>query len=186
MPKKKSKKVKKNGKGVGGKADVHAHEEGKRNKSLLGHNAIFTPEVIDDIHIKSQLGRYRMRGMALMKKIPTFDDLVFADHANVVGGLQATLTLGRNTEISVVSMKNKDKEFGGLYGNASKGTYEVAVFRNNQMLPLSAFDDVLGWQTKNDISELMANFQGKSKDVDEFTCQLHNKAEELRQELLAD
>ena len=35
MPKKKSKKVKKNGKGVGGKADVHAHEEGKRNKSLL-------------------------------------------------------------------------------------------------------------------------------------------------------
>ena len=61
----------------GGKADVHAHEEGKRNKSLLGHNAIFTPEVIDDIHIKAQLGRYRMRGMALMKKIPTFDDLVF-------------------------------------------------------------------------------------------------------------
>ena len=54
MPKKKSKK--KNGNGnVGGKADVHAHEEGKRNKSLLGHNAIFTPEVIDDIHIKAQL-----------------------------------------------------------------------------------------------------------------------------------
>ena len=49
----------------------------KRNKSLLGYNSIFTPEVIDDIHIKAQLGRYRMRGMALMKKIPTFDDLVF-------------------------------------------------------------------------------------------------------------
>ena len=40
----------------------------KEIKALLGHNAIFTPEVIDDIHIKSQLGRYRMRGMALMKK----------------------------------------------------------------------------------------------------------------------
>ena len=76
MPKKKTKKKKSNG-SVGGKADVHAHEDGKRNKRLLGHNAIFTPEVIDDIHIKSQLGRYRMRGMALMKKIPTFDDLVF-------------------------------------------------------------------------------------------------------------
>ena len=48
-----------------------------KNKSLLGQNVIFTPEVIDDIHIKAQLGRYRMRGMALMKKIPTFDDLVF-------------------------------------------------------------------------------------------------------------
>jgi hypothetical protein len=51
MPKKKTKKKKSNG-SVGGKADVHAHEDGKRNKSLLGHNAIFTPEVIDDIHIK--------------------------------------------------------------------------------------------------------------------------------------
>jgi len=75
MAKKKSKK-KANGK-VGGKADVHINEDGGKNKSLLGQNVIFTPEVIDDIHIKAQLGRYRMRGMALMKKIPTFDDLVF-------------------------------------------------------------------------------------------------------------
>ena len=63
-----------------GKANGHANgksEFAKRNKSLLGYNSIFTPEVIDDFHIKAQLGRYRMRGMALMKKIPTFDDLVF-------------------------------------------------------------------------------------------------------------
>ena len=63
-----------------GKANGHSNGKSdfaKRNKSLLGYNAIFTPEVIDDIHIKAQLGRYRMRGMALMKKIPTFDDLVF-------------------------------------------------------------------------------------------------------------
>ena len=62
------------------KANGHSNgksEFAKRNKSLLGYNSIFTPEVIDDIHIKAQLGRYRMRGMALMKKIPTFDDLVF-------------------------------------------------------------------------------------------------------------
>jgi len=75
MAKKKPKK-KVNGK-VGGKADVHINEDDSKNKSLLGQNAIFTPEVIDDIHIKAQLGRYRMRGMALMKKFPTFDDLVF-------------------------------------------------------------------------------------------------------------
>ena len=63
-----------------GKTNGHTNGKGefaKRNKSLLGYNSIFTPEVIDDIHIKAQLGRYRMRGMALMKKIPTFDDLVF-------------------------------------------------------------------------------------------------------------
>ena len=48
-----------------------------RNKSLLGHSRIFTPEVIDDIHIKSELGRYRMRGFSLFKKIPHWDDLTF-------------------------------------------------------------------------------------------------------------
>ena len=37
------------------------HDGEERNKSLLGKNVIFTPEVIDDIHIKAQLGRYRMR-----------------------------------------------------------------------------------------------------------------------------
>ena len=35
MPKKKTKKEAKSNGSVGGKADVHAHEEGKRNKSLL-------------------------------------------------------------------------------------------------------------------------------------------------------
>ncbi|GIS78309.1 MAG: hypothetical protein CM1200mP13_16680 [Candidatus Pelagibacterales bacterium] len=37
-------------------------------KASWDTNAFFTPDVIDDIHIKSQLGRYRMRGMALIKK----------------------------------------------------------------------------------------------------------------------
>ena len=35
------------------------------------------PTVIDDIHIKAELGRYRMRGFSLFKKIPTWDDLTF-------------------------------------------------------------------------------------------------------------
>ena len=48
-----------------------------RNRSLLGHSQIFTPEVIDDIHIKAELGRYRMRGFSLFKKIPHWDDLTF-------------------------------------------------------------------------------------------------------------
>ena len=48
-----------------------------RNRHILGHSNIFTPEVIDDIHIKAELGRYRMRGFSLFKNIPTFDDLTF-------------------------------------------------------------------------------------------------------------
>ena len=49
---------KKNG---NGKSNGHSNGNGvaSRNKSLLGHNAIFTPEVMDDIHIKAELGRYR-------------------------------------------------------------------------------------------------------------------------------
>jgi hypothetical protein len=48
-----------------------------RDTSRLGQSRIFTPEVIDDIHIKSELGRYRMRGFSLFKKIPHWDDLTF-------------------------------------------------------------------------------------------------------------
>lgn len=48
-----------------------------RNTDVLGTNFLFNPSVVDDIHVKSQLGRYRMRGMAIMKPIPTWDDLTF-------------------------------------------------------------------------------------------------------------
>lgn len=48
-----------------------------RRQDILGKNVTFTPEVIDDIHIKSELGRYRMRGMGIFKPIPSFDDLTF-------------------------------------------------------------------------------------------------------------
>ena len=48
-----------------------------RNREILGENFMFPPRVIDDIHIKAELGRYRMRGMALFKTIPTWDDLTF-------------------------------------------------------------------------------------------------------------
>jgi len=49
----------------------------KRDTNRLGSSFMFPPEVIDDIHIKSELGRYRMRGFSLFKKIPSWDDLTF-------------------------------------------------------------------------------------------------------------
>ena len=48
-----------------------------RDVSRLGDSFVFPPRVIDDIHIKSELGRYRMRGFSLFKKIPHWDDLTF-------------------------------------------------------------------------------------------------------------
>ena len=48
-----------------------------RDVNRLGESFVFPPRVVDDIHIKSELGRYRMRGFSLFKKIPHWDDLTF-------------------------------------------------------------------------------------------------------------
>ena len=37
-------------------------------KYILGRSQIFTPEVINDIHVKSELGRYRIAGFRCSRK----------------------------------------------------------------------------------------------------------------------
>src|SRR5680860_1147739 len=64
-----AKKKKRNGNG--------AKEPAEASRFILGHSQIFTPNVMNDIHVKSELGRYRMRGFSLFKKIPHWDDLTF-------------------------------------------------------------------------------------------------------------
>ena len=54
-----------------------ADENAPSQKTILGRSKIFTPEVIDDIHMKAELGRYRMRGFSMFKKIPHWDELIF-------------------------------------------------------------------------------------------------------------
>ena len=116
----------------------------------------------------------------------TFSDLVFNDHANNPDGVQAILNLGNDLSISVVSMKNSTTQYGGLYGDASNGTYEVAVFHNDSMLPLSPFDDVLGWQTEDDLNELMASLQGRQADIAGAIAQMHLDRIDARKELGLD
>jgi len=116
-----------------------------------------------------------------MNNQKTFNDLVFNPHANVPNGIQVKLNLGNDIEISVVSMRERDGEYGGLYGDASEGTYEVAVFRNNDMLPLGAFDDVIGWQTEDEITELMSQLQGDG--VNDFIANLYITRDESREGL---
>ena len=116
----------------------------------------------------------------------TFADLEFNAHANVTNGVQAKLDLGNGLEISAVSMKKKEGEYGGLYGDVSEGTYEVAVFQDNSMLPLSPFDDVLGWRTEAEVTELMGNLQGKPEDIHSFIEQMHEHKKDTREELELD
>jgi glutamate synthase domain-containing protein 2 len=50
---------------------------GPDKREVLGRSKIFTPEVINDIHVKAELGRYRMRGFSMFKEIPHWDQLMF-------------------------------------------------------------------------------------------------------------
>ena len=111
-----------------------------------------------------------------------FNDLVFNAHANVKNGIQAKLDLGNDTTISVVSMRKKESEYGGLYGDASEGTYEVAVFHHGNMVPLSAYDDVIGWQTEGNIDGLMHSLQ---EDAEGFIAELYVCRDESNDKLMA-
>jgi hypothetical protein len=117
------------------------------------------------------------------QKTKTFSDLEFKDHAHNANGIQARLDLGNGFEVSVVSMKNKEEQFGGLYGNASKGTYEVAMFHNDKMLPLAKFDDVLGWQDEVAVTRLMGEAQ---KNGVAWVDLLHELRNDYTQSLLSD
>ena len=116
-----------------------------------------------------------------MNNRKTFSDLDFNDHANVQDGVQAKLELSNDIEVSVVSMKGDHEGYGGLYGNVSEGTYEVAVFRHGDMLPLNATDDVRGWQTEDELNVLLNGLQGD--DFDSFVAELFNARNEWKKEL---
>ena len=47
--------------------------------STLRPSQIYRPEVMEDIHIKAELGRYRFRGFGTLRPrpLPSFDDLTF-------------------------------------------------------------------------------------------------------------
>ena len=44
---------------------------------VSGSSQIWSPHIIDDIHSKAQLGRYRIRGFSSFQKVTHFDDLTF-------------------------------------------------------------------------------------------------------------
>ena len=47
------------------------------DRSVVKHSATFSPEVIEDIQVKAELGHYRIRGWGTIKRVPNFDDLTF-------------------------------------------------------------------------------------------------------------
>ena len=85
----------------------------------------------------------------------TFDDLEFGPHPTGLGGKIAQMDLGNGYKISVVGGGR------GLYGDGET-TFEVAMFnRMGEMITLGENDQVLGWQTIDEINEIIKKFDGQ-------------------------
>ena len=72
----------------------------------------------------------------------TFDNIKFERHSVIPGAIMGRLVLPNGISLSVVGGVD-----AGLYGNGVN-TFEVLV---------STHDDVIGYQTREDINELISN-----------------------------
>lgn len=84
-----------------------------------------------------------------------FNKLEFGAHPVGLGGIIAQMKLDNGYTISVVGGRK------GLYGDGIE-TFEVAIFdRMNEMIMLSENDQVLGWQTKQEVDDLIEKFNNQ-------------------------
>ena len=73
---------------------------------------------------------------------------------------------------------NKDPSAGhGLYND--EGTYEIAVFENGEFARISPCDDVLGWQSPEEIDTLIEEIVSTPDKFKERTTQNRKEHDEL-------
>ena len=143
--------------------------------------------MINDYKIPNSVSKFQakipVRGW---EGIKTFDHLEFKQHPSFADGkaIQARLKFGSRDQFEISVVQNIG-DGTGLYGHENGDTYEVAMWYDgrNTMLPLAKFDDVLGWQTANDISRLM--MQAHLNDF-AWVTSLHNIRDESRKALDLD
>lgn len=85
-----------------------------------------------------------------------FSHLEFQPHDNFSDVVQARLDFDNGFSISVIASKEARQ---GIYGSLEEDLYEVAIYDENGMIPLSRSDDVVGWQTAYQVSILMKKAQ---------------------------
>ena len=104
---------------------------------VLETSQIFPPWVMDDIHAKADLGRYRIRGFSTFQKVTHFDDLTFlstgltrfplegykekCETRTVIGALNAEDPLVLETPIYITGMS-----YGALSANAKTALGKAA------------------------------------------------------------
>ena len=83
-----------------------------------------------------------------------FDELTFIPHRGSKGCIQANRKFDNGYSISVVS---GDGMYGDInFDEFTKSTFEVAAFdTNSNFIRLSEYDDVIGHQTKDQVTNIM-------------------------------
>jgi|APSaa5957512535_1039671.scaffolds.fasta_scaffold415932_2 hypothetical protein len=113
----------------------------------------------------------------------TFNDLKFKPHRNGQrGSVHAQMDLGNGYVLSVVAgegnrMGNNSQIGHGLYND--EGTYEIAVFENGEFTKISSSDDVLGWQSPEEIDVLIEEIVSTPDKFKERTIQNQKEHDEL-------
>ena len=98
-----------------------------------------------------------------MKNLKNFSDLDFSADSDDLKTIRARLQLGDYT-VSVVTSLGVERGFS--YGTLPSLTFEVAVFDyKGDFVPLSVADDVLGWQSMDQLNYLMAQLQADDVEV---------------------
>lgn len=98
-------------------------------KPLIRESYFYSPEVIEDIQVKAQLGRYRIRGFGTLRQLPSFRDLTFVTSGlsrvplegyrekcytdTILGSRHAKKPLHLKTPVTITGMS-----FGALSRNA--------------------------------------------------------------------
>lgn len=92
-----------------------------------------------------------------MKNLKNFSNLDFSADSDDLKTIRARLQLG-DYMVSVVTSLGVNRGFS--YGTLPSQTFEVAVFdAKGDFVPLSVADDVLGWQSLDQLNHLMAQLQ---------------------------
>ena len=117
-----------------------------------------------------------------MKNLKGFSELDFSADADDLKTIRAKLRLGDYT-VSVVTWLGANRGFS--YGTLPSQTFEVAVFdAKGDFVPLSLADDVLGWQSIDQLNYLMAKLQ--ADDVHDWANEQRDRKKAYRKKMELD
>jgi len=117
-----------------------------------------------------------------MTNLKSFSDLDFSADSDDLKTIRARLELG-DYMVSVVTSLGVNRGFS--YGTLPSQTFEVAIFdAKGDFVPLSLADDVLGWQSIDQINYLIAKLQ--ADDVHDWVNEQRDRKKAYREKRKLD